>query len=117
MRRRKFITLLGGAAVVWPSAMRAQQKVRKVGILTAAPSRESFSGLNAAFVKGMRELGHIEGKDFIVEWRSVEEHYERYPELIAELKKRSADVPMTGAAGPSQDAKRGTRSTITIVLI
>ena len=50
-----------------------------------AVSRETFSGLNAAFLKGMRELGHIEGNDFIVEWRSAEEHYERYPELIAEL--------------------------------
>ena len=75
MRRREFIRLLGSTAVLWSQAAGAQQKVRKVGIITAA-SRESFSGLNAAFMKGMRELGHIEGNDFIVEWRSAEEHCE-----------------------------------------
>src|SRR6266496_5121448 len=83
MRRREFISLLGSAAT-WPLVPRAQQKVWKVGMLSAV-SRQAFSGLYAAFITGMRELGHVEGNDFIVEWRSAEQHYERFPELIAEL--------------------------------
>jgi putative tryptophan/tyrosine transport system substrate-binding protein len=115
MQRRDFITLLGGAAVAWPLAAGAQQKVWKVGILTAV-SRETFSGLNAAFLKGMRELGHIEGNDFIVEWRSAEEHYERYPELIAELIASKVDV-IVSASSPAYHALQRATNTIPIVMV
>jgi putative tryptophan/tyrosine transport system substrate-binding protein len=115
MRRREFMTLLGGTAVTWPLAAGAQQKVWKVGILTAV-SRESFSGLNAAFMKGMRELGHIEGNDFIVEWRSAEEHYERYPELIAELMASKVDV-IVSASSPAYHALQQATNVIPIVMV
>src|SRR6266567_938901 len=114
MRRREFIAIAGGAAA-WPLAARAQQKVWKVGILTAV-SRETFSGLNAAFLKGMRELGHIEGNDFIVEWRSAEEHYERYPELIAELIASKVDVNVS-ASSPAYHALQRATNTIPIVMV
>jgi putative ABC transport system substrate-binding protein len=114
MRRREFISLLGSAAA-WPLAARAQQKVWKVGMLTAV-SRQSFSGLYAAFVKGMRELGHIEGNDFIVEWRSAEERYERYPELIAELISLKVDV-IVSASSPAYHMLQRATNTIPIVMV
>ena len=72
MKRREFITLLGGAAA-WPLAARAQQadKVWRIGYLSAV-SRESASRSVAALQQGMRELGYVEGKDFVIEWGSVE---------------------------------------------
>src|SRR6266516_7870103 len=107
MRRREFISLFGSAAA-WPLAARAQQKVRKVGMLSAV-SRPAFSGLNAAFNKGMRELGHTEGNDFIVEWRSAEEHYERYPELIAELVGLKVDVIVCATGQAYRPLQRATQ--------
>jgi putative tryptophan/tyrosine transport system substrate-binding protein len=115
MRRREFITLLGSAAAVPPLMARAQQKVWKIGFLTAV-SRQSYSSLYAAFVKGMREFGHVEGKDFIVEWRSAEEHYERYSGLIAELIGLKVDVIVT-ASSPAYRALQRATDTIPIVIV
>lgn len=114
MRRREFISLFGGAAA-WPISARAQQKVWKVGILSAV-SRELFSGLYAAFIKGMRDFGHIEGGDFIVEWRSAEEQYERFPELIAELLALKVDIIVTSSA-PAYHALQRATNTIPLVLL
>jgi putative tryptophan/tyrosine transport system substrate-binding protein len=96
MRRRKFITLVGGAAG-WTFAARAQQpgRVWRVGFITGA-SFEAFSPLYAGFQQGMRELGYLEGKDYISEWRSVEGKYERVPEIAAELARLKVDVIVTG---------------------
>jgi putative tryptophan/tyrosine transport system substrate-binding protein len=114
MRRRKFISLLGSAAT-WPLVARAQQKVWKVGMLTVV-SRQAFSGLYAAFITGMRELGHVEGKDFIVEWRSAEQHYERFPELIAELVGLKVDVIVCAVSQAYRALQRAT-DTIPIVML
>jgi hypothetical protein len=86
LKRRQFIALLGGVAAAWPLSSRAQQagKVWRIGFLTAV-SREAYSRLYARFQEGMRELGYVEGKDFVSEWRSVEGNYERFPELADEL--------------------------------
>ena len=86
-----------------------------MGILTAV-SRQSFSGLYAAFIKGMRELGHIEGNDFMVEWRSAEERYERYPELIAELIALKVDVIVSASSAAYHTLQRAT-NTIPIVMV
>ena len=114
MRRREFITHVGSAAA-WPLTARAQPKVWKVGILGAV-SRQDFSGPYAAFIKGMRELGHIEGNDFIVEWRSAEERYERFPELIAELVALKVDVIVSGTS-PAYRALQRATDTIPIVML
>jgi putative tryptophan/tyrosine transport system substrate-binding protein len=115
MRRREFIAyLVGGVAVVLPLAARAQQKIWKVGILSAL-SRQSFSSLYAAFIKGMREFGHVEGNDFIVEWRSAEGHYERYPDLIAELIGLKVDIIVT-ASSPAYRALKRATDTVPIVM-
>jgi putative ABC transport system substrate-binding protein len=116
MRRREFITLLGNAAAAAvPLPARAQQKVWKVGILSAL-SRQAFFGLYAEFIKGMRELGHIEGNDFVVEWRSAEEHYERFPELIAELVGLKVDLIITATSAAYRALQQAT-DTIPIVLV
>ena len=95
MKRREFITLLGGATA-WPLAARAQQagKLWRIGWL-GGTSRSTVSGLLAAFVKGMRELGYVEEKDFVIEWRSVEGKYERLPEIVAELVRLKVDIIAT----------------------
>jgi putative ABC transport system substrate-binding protein len=115
MRRRSFIAGLAAMAIPWPRTARGQQKIWKVGILGAV-SREDFSGPYAAFTQGMRELGHVEGKDFILEWRSAGEHYERFPELIAELVGLKVDVIVSAASSAYRDLQRAT-NTIPIVML
>jgi putative ABC transport system substrate-binding protein len=115
MKRREFITVLGGA-VAWPLAASAQQagKVWRIAYL-AGVSRSAASGSYAAFVEGMRELGYIEGKDFVIEWRSVEGRYERFPEMAAELVRLKVDIFVTGVTAALPALQRAT-TTIPIVM-
>jgi putative ABC transport system substrate-binding protein len=116
MRRREFITLIGGMAAAWPLAARAQQagKVWRIGFLSAV-SRESSFRSYAALRQGMRELGYVEGKDFVIEWRSVEGKYERFPEIVGELVRLKLDVIVTGVTAALPPLQRAT-STILIVM-
>jgi putative ABC transport system substrate-binding protein len=116
MKRREFITLVGGAAAAWPLAARAQQagKVWRIGVLSGL-SREAYSRLYARFHEGMRELGYVEGKDFVSEWRSAEGNYERFPELADELTRLKVDVIMVGVTAALPALKRAT-TTIPIVM-
>jgi putative ABC transport system substrate-binding protein len=116
MRRREFITLIGGMAAAWPLAARAQQagKVWRIGFLSAV-SRESSFRSYAALRQGMRELGYVEGKDFVIEWRSVEGKYERFPEIVGELVRLKLDVIVTGVTAALPPLQRAT-STIPIVM-
>ena len=116
MKRREFITLLGGAAAAWPLAAGAQQagKVWRIGYV-AGVSRSAASGSYAAFVQGMRELGYVEGKNFVIEWRSVEGRYERFPEIAAELMRLKVDIFVTGVTAALPALQRAT-TTIPIVM-
>jgi putative ABC transport system substrate-binding protein len=72
MKRRRFITLIGGAAAAWPFAARSQQgqRVRWIGFLAGAVRPVSFeSSYYGGFLQGLRELGYVEGRDFAIEWR------------------------------------------------
>jgi putative ABC transport system substrate-binding protein len=115
MIRREFITLLGGAAVAWPLAARAQQpaKLPTIGFLGA--STPSVMGQwTATFVQRLRELGWIEGRTIAIEVRWAEGRSERYTAIATEFVRLKVDVIVTSSAAPVLAAKQAT-SVIPIV--
>jgi len=114
MRRRNFITLLGGAAAAWPLAARAQQpgKLPSIGFLGASTS-SNWSHWTAAFVQRLRELGWIEGRTIAIEYRWAEGRTDRYAELAAEFVRLKVDVILT--VGTVAAATKQLTSTIPIV--
>jgi putative tryptophan/tyrosine transport system substrate-binding protein len=115
MRRRNFIALLGGAAIVWPLAARAQQKGNLPTIGCLVPGTPSSHGQwFAVFVQRLRELGWIEGRTVAVEYRWAEGRSERFAEIAAEFVQRKVDVIVTASTGGVLAAKQAT-SVIPIV--
>jgi putative ABC transport system substrate-binding protein len=114
MRRREFITLLGGAAAGWPLAARAQQKSASIGFLGAGAADTSASLIDA-LKQGLRENGLIEGKDYVLELRWAEGHYERFPTFARELADHGARVIIVNTVAAARAAQRDT-SVIPIVM-
>ena len=115
MRRREFITLLGGAVTAWPLAARAQQagKLPTIGFLvTGTPS--SHGQWFAALVQRLHELGWIEGRTVAIEYRWAEGRTERFDEIAAEFVRRKVDVIVTSSTAAIVAAKQAT-SVIPIV--
>src|SRR5215475_16133748 len=115
MKRRAFVTLLGGAAVAWPLAARAQQsaKVPRVGILSPAAS-ETAATLTA-FREGIRDLGYIEGQTIALDFRLSKGIMDALPALAAELVRIPVNVIVTDSTSGTLDAFAATR-TIPIVM-
>jgi putative tryptophan/tyrosine transport system substrate-binding protein len=109
MKRREFITLVGGAAAAWPLGARAQQprKLPTIGFLGAGTS-STFSQWTAAFLERLHELGWIEDRTVMIEYRWAEGRSERYAEIAAELVRLKVDVIITGGAEAVIAAKRAT---------
>src|SRR5258708_15230574 len=121
MKRREFVTLLGGAAAAWPLAARAQQAGTQQRIAIFHPAipttllTETGGGSAwRAFFGELRRLGYVEGENLIIERYSAEGHHERYADLAREIVTRNPDVIVTGT-NPVVNAFKAATSTIPVV--
>ena len=113
MRRREFITLLGGATAAWPLVALAQSAYR-IGVLdttSAALNAANFDALR----QGLRQHGYIEGQNLVIEYRSADERAERFPDLAAELVRLNVDLIVTRGTPAIFAAKNATK-TIPVVM-
>jgi putative tryptophan/tyrosine transport system substrate-binding protein len=120
MRRRHFLTLLGGAAIAWPLAARAQEatKMPRIGILSPGRSElpdPTFNLVNA-FLQRLHELGYTEGQNLAIEREYADGNSDRVRELAAELVRRKPDILVAFSTTAARPAKQAT-STIPIVAV
>jgi ABC-type uncharacterized transport system substrate-binding protein len=109
MRRREFITLLGGAAASWPLAAQAQQAAMPVVGFLRSSSIERSPHLVAAFLQGLKETGYVDGQNVAIAYRSAEGQYDRLAALAADLVRQRVNIIVaTGGSAPAQAAKAAT---------
>src|SRR5262245_1980219 len=116
MKRRAFITLLGGAAAAWPLTARAQPggKLRRIGMLETVSTAANAANFDA-FRRGLRELGYVEGQTVAIEYRYADGRAERFPALANELVRLPVDVIVTRGTPAALAAKQAT-ATIPVVM-
>jgi putative tryptophan/tyrosine transport system substrate-binding protein len=114
MRRREFITLVGGTAVAWPLSARAQQTALPVVGFVRDGTAEASVRFAAAFREGLNKSGYVEGQNVTVEYYWLEGQYDRLPALMADLVRRKVDVIAAPGFVPARAAKAAT-ATIPIV--
>jgi putative ABC transport system substrate-binding protein len=116
LRRRGFITLLGGAAAAWPAAARAQQpKVPVIGVLSSRNSAERDNENFRTLVDGLRDAGFVEGRNLKIEFRFAENNYDRLPSLAAQLVRLKVAVIFASGGGQAPPAAKAATATIPIV--
>ena len=114
MRRREFITLIGGTAAAWPLAARGQSALPVIGFLRDTPLADA-THLVAAFRQGLKEAGFIEGQNVMVEYRSAEHQPHRLPALVADLVRQQ--VALIVGNTPSALATKSAPTTVPIVFV
>src|SRR5215475_11565515 len=118
LHRREFITLVGGAAVAWPLAAWAQPvgKVPRIGYLSPGSASPGPLAYHDEFQRGLRELGYVEGRNIVIEYRFADGKFDRLDQFAAELVRLNVDIIVSVVTQASLAAKNATR-TIPIVIV
>jgi putative ABC transport system substrate-binding protein len=115
MRRRDFVALLGVAAAAWPVAALAQQPAMPLIGFMSTLSPENVSNPMAGFHQGLKEAGYIESQNVAIEYRWAQGHYDRMPELAADLVRKKVAVIVASGGDPSPQIAKAATQTIPIV--